>query len=367
MTNHLKYHGAPAAGRLTSILLIAVAAACGGDADASVASGEAQAVPVRVETIASRSIAPSVTATGMLAGKEEIALAFKIAGVVARVTVDEGAHVQQGQILAELSQTEIGSEVEKAVQARLKAQRDFDRAQALYRDSVVTLEQLQDATTAVEVAELNLRIARFNRDWSVIRAPAAGIILRKTVEASQLVSAGTPVLVMRTARKGLVLRVGLSDRDALRLGLGDRGTVRFDALPGESFQGSVAQIASQSDAATGTYEVEVAVQTRGRSLASGLVGTIDVAPRTTVNVPLVPIEALVEGDGDSATAYVLSRDGQRALRRRVHVAFITGSSAAISAGITGGERVVTSGAGYVRDSSVVRVDTASERSLEKKP
>ena len=342
---------------LTSMVLIGTA--CGGDADAKVTHAESLAVPVRVETIASRSVTPNVTATGMLAGKEEIELSFKIGGVVARVAVDEGAHVQQGQVLAELSQTEIGSEVEKASQARLKAQRDFERAQGLYRDSVVTLEQLQDATTAVEVAESNLRIARFNRDWSVIRAPAAGIVLKKSVEASQLVSPGTSVLVMRTARKGLVLRVGLSDRDALRLRLGDRAVVRFDALPGESFQGSVAQIASASDAETGTYEVEVAVQARGRPLASGLVGTIEVSPRTTVNVPLVPIESLVEGDGDSATVYVLSPDGQRALRRRVHVAFISGRSAAISAGIAAGERIVTSGAGYVRDSSVIQIDTST--------
>lgn len=340
-------------------ILSFLAAACGGDADASVAIGEGLAVPVRVETIASRSVAPSVTATGMLAGKEEIALAFKIGGVVARVSVDEGAHVKQGQILAELSQTEIGSEVEKATQARLKAQRDFQRAEGLYRDSVVTLEQLQDATTAVEVAESNLRIARFNRDWSVIRAPASGVILQKTVEASQLVSPGTSVLVMRTARKGLVLRVGLSDRDVMRVRLGDRATVRFEALPGESFAGSVAQIASASDAATGTYEVEIAVQARGQQLASGLVGRIEVTPRTTIDVPLVPIESLVEGDGDSATVYVLSADGQRALRRRVHVAFITGASAAITSGIAGGDRVVTSGAGYVRDSSLVRLVTTA--------
>jgi RND family efflux transporter MFP subunit len=261
-------------------------------------------------------------------------------------------------VLAELSQTEISSEVDKATQARTKAQRDLGRAQNLYRDSVVTLEQLQDATTAAEVAESNLRIARFNRDWSVIRAPAAGVILRKSVEASQLVLPGVSVLVMRTARKGLVLRAGLSDRDALRLRLGDRAIIRFDALPGESFAGSVAQIASASHAATGTYAVEVAVEARGRQFASGLVGTIEITPRSTTNMTLVPIEALVEGDGDSATVYVLSADGQRALRRRVHVAFISGESAVTASPLADGIRVITSGAGYVRDSALVRIEAA---------
>jgi len=345
---------------LTSAL---IAAACGGDADARTANaGEASTVSVRVETVAARSVAPTVVASGMLAGKEEIALSFKIGGVVARVAVDEGAPVRQGQVLAELSQTEIGSEVEKATQARIKAQRDLDRAQGLYRDSVVTLEQLQDATTAAEVAESNLKIARFNRDWSVIRAPAAGIILRKRVEASQLVTAGTSVLVMRTARKGLVLRAGLSDRDAMQLQLGDNAVVRFNALPGETFSGTVTQIASASDQSTGTYEVEVAVSAKGRTLASGLVGSVELSPRAHRAVPLVPIESLVEGDGDSATVYVMSPDGRHALRRRVHVAFITGVSAAITSGVASGDRIVTAGAGFVRDSALVRIDTTAVRS-----
>ena len=350
------------AGAAVVLTISLVAYACGGDADASVANADvATSVPVRVETVAMRSVAPTITASGMLAGKEEIALSFKIGGIVARVSVDEGAQVRQGQVLAELSQTEIASEVEKATQARLKAQRDFERAQGLYRDSVVTLEQLQDASTAAEVAESNLKIARFNRDWSVIRAPAAGIILRKSVETSQLVTSGTSVLVMRTARKGLVLRVGLADRDAMQLQLGDNAIVRFNALPNENFSGAVAQIASASDQSTGTYEVEVAVHSKGRALASGLVGSVEVSPRAHGVVPLVPIESLVEGDGDSATVYVVSPDGRRALRRRVLVAFITGASAAISSGIANGDRIITAGAGYVRDSALVRIDTASAR------
>lgn len=357
MTSHLR---ALMPAGLTSLFLSA--GACGGSADARVATGEvALATPVVVTTIASRPVAPTITATGIVAGKEEIALSFKIGGIVARVTVDAGTQVRQGQVLAALSQTEIASEVAKASQASVKAQRDAERAQALYRDSVVTLEQLQDAITAADVAESNLKIATFNRDWSVIRAPASGVILRKSVEASQLVSPGTTVLVMRTSRKGLVLRAGLSDRDALRLRLGDRAAVRFDALPGESFGGVVSQIASAADPATGTYEIEVAIDPRGRTLATGLVGSMEVAPHATGALPLVPIEALVEGDGDSATVYVLSPDGARALRRRVRVAFLSGSAAAIASGIAAGDRVITDGSAYVRDSALVRIGATDTR------
>jgi membrane fusion protein, multidrug efflux system len=345
--------------------LLMAFAACGGNADAS-ASGDVElAVPVRAVTIESRNTAPRIVGTGTLAGKEEIKLSFKIGGVVARIDVDEGAQVAEGAVLAELSPTEITSEVEKATQARQKTQRDLERVRELYRDSVATLEQMQDATTALEVAESNLKIARFNRDWSIIRAPAVGVVLRKHVEASQLVTPGTTVLVLRTARKGLVLRVGLADRDAMRLRLGDRASVRFDALPGETFAGTVTQLASAADAQTGTYEVEVAVRTRGRTLASGLVGAIDITPRAVSPYPIVPVEALVEGDGDSATVYVLSADGARALRRRVTIAFLDVASAAVASGLTAGDRVITAGAAYVSDSARVRVDSSTSGGQER--
>jgi RND family efflux transporter MFP subunit len=345
---------------IASPLLALLVAACGGNADASVTGGDVDlAVSVRAVTIESRSTAPRIVGTGTLAGKEEIKLSFKIGGVVAHIDVEEGARVAEGAVLAELSPTEIMSEVEKATQARQKAQRDLERLRELYRDSVATLEQMQDATTALDVAESNLKIARFNRDWSVIRAPASGVVLRKHVEASQLVSPGSTVLVLRTARRGLVLRVGLADRDAMRLRLGDRAAVHFDALPDETFDGAVAQIASAADERTGTYEVEIAVRTKGRTLASGLVGAIEITPRTASLHPVVPVEALVEGEGDSATVYVLSADEGRALRRRVKIAFLDGASAAVASGLAAGDRVITAGAAYVSDSTPVRLDSGT--------
>jgi RND family efflux transporter MFP subunit len=354
---------------LTTVTLAAAAAAVAAAAcarpearAADAHAAEAPPTPVRVAPVESAMAAEPVRATGVVAGKDEMRLAFKIGGVVARVAADEGEAVRAGQTLALLDPAEIDAQVAKAQSAAEQAGRDLARARALYRDSVVTLAQLEQATTGARVAEADLAAARFNRRHAAIVAPAAGVVLRRLAEPSELVSPGQPVLVVRGAGAGAVLRVGLADRDAVRVRRGDAATVRFDAFPGETFAARVTEIAAAAAPGTGTYEVELALDARGRALASGLVGRAEIAVAGTARLALVPIEAVVEADGDSGTVYVVAAgaDGRaRARRVPVAIAFVRGAHAAVRAGLDGVASVVTDGAAYLEDGAAVVVATGT--------
>ena len=319
------------------------------------ATDGATPVPVSVSPVSMVTAARVIVAVGTLGAKEEVPLAFKIGGVVARVTADAGQKVRAGDVLAELAPTEIDAEVDKARQGRVKADRDLARVKSLYGDSVATLEQLQDATTRFEVAASNLKIAQFNRQYAVIRAPADGVILKRTVEPGQLVSPGTPLMVLRTDRRGVVVRAGLPDRDAVLVRVGDTATVRFDAFPADRFGGRVTQIAAAATQGTGTFEVEIALANRGGSLVSGLVGHVELSPHDSARAPSVPVEALLEAHGDSATLFTLSRDGTTAVRHRVRVGPLDGARVAVLGGLDEGSMVVTAGAEWLADGVKVRV------------
>jgi RND family efflux transporter MFP subunit len=339
----------------TTGVVVAGALGCG-RGEASPAAG-VPLVPVAVSEVSLVSAVQTILAAGTLGAKEELPLAFKIGGIVARVAVDAGQAVRAGSVLAELAPTEIAAEVEKARQGRAKAERDLARVKSLYRDSVATLEQLQDATTQFEVAASNLKIAEFNRQYSVIRAGTDGVILKRMVEPGQLVSPGATVLLFRTDRRGVVLRAALPDRDAVTVRIGDTASVRFDAYPGERFRGRVAQIAAAATQGTGTYEVEIALEGRGSGLVSGLVGHVAIAPRSSSLVPSVPVEALLEAHGDSATLFTLSDDSTTVTRRRVRVGPLDGARVTVLDGLAGGQRVVTAGAEWLADGVKVRLVT----------
>ncbi len=303
--------------------------------------------PVVLHTITSTPLAPSVKATGVVSGKEEIPLGFKIGGLITSMAADPGQRVHTGQVLAELSPTEIAAATSKATEARAKAARDFDRARLLHADSVATLSQLQDATTALQVAEQDVRTAEFNRALSVIRAPGSGVILQRMAEPGALINPGVPVLVLRTERRGLVLRAGLADRDAMRVRVGDRAEVRSDAIPGVVIAGRVSQVAAAASPGSGTFEIEVALASTKTPLASGLIGQLEIFPASLGEYPRLPLEAIVEASGDSAVVFTVDAGSSTVSRRLVRLARIQSQDAAVSAGLVPGERVVVQGAAWL--------------------
>jgi RND family efflux transporter MFP subunit len=336
---------------LVVILLPLVLEACG-RSSATPRTAEPP-VAVRVAAVTVEKMALPVTATGTLGLKEEVPLSFKVGGVVARILVDEGQGVRAGEALAALDLGEIDPGVARARSAADKAERDLARARRLYADSVATLEQVQDAETARDVAQAELQSVAFNRRHAVIVAPASGVILRRRAEPGELVRAGDPILILGSHARGQVVRVGLADRDAVRVRRGDEARVRFDALPGQSWAGRVTEVAAAADPATGTYQIEVSVPGT-IALASGLVGTVEIRPAAGSPVALVPVESVLEADGTRGTVFTLGADG-RAERRQVTLAFLAGDRIAVAAGLEGVRRVVTDGAAYLDDGDRVEV------------
>jgi RND family efflux transporter MFP subunit len=343
-------------------LLLCLALAACREAPAPAAEPEVQAV--RVAPVRRAVAGAPVRSTGKLAGKEEARLSFKIPGFVDRILVDESASVAAGQLLATLKPEEASSRVSQARSAHEKALRDVARAEELYAAGVAPLQGVQDARTAEEAARAGLRMARFDAQHAEIRAPEAGVILARLVEENEMVAAGTPVLAYKSAAQGWIVRVGVADRDVVRLRLGDAATIETNAYPGAPLAGSVTQIAAAASPATGTFDVEVALAPTDRALFSGMSAGVEITPSGGERVALVPLAALALGDGDAGVVYTLDAGGAIARRVEVRVAFLTGDEAALGAGAEGLSAVVTDGVAYLRDGTPVRVihdDVAAAR------
>ena len=310
-------------------------------------------IPVRVVEVGTTDQAAFIEAPGTLAPREELQLGFKMGGVVARIAVREGDRVRAGQVLAALELTEIDAHVARAQSALNKAERDLARARNLYADSVATLEQVQNATTALEVARSDYETARFNRRYAVIVAPADGAVLRRAAEPGELVGAGQKVLTLGNEAAGLIVRAGLPDRDAVRVRAGDAAEVVFDAFPGQVFAGRVRQIGAAANLQTGTYTVEIALANAPRALA-GLIGRARIQPSAREHTALVPIDAITEADGDHAVVYALAADGT-VRRLTVRIGPISGDRVSVLSGLEGVTRIVTAGSAYLSDGAKVRV------------
>ena len=151
---------------------------CGDNKAASIPPAD-DPIPVRVQPVTTGNYSRTLQYSGLIASNAEARLSFKIGGIVARIYVKEGDHVSRGQLLATLDLTEIDAQVQQATQNVEKSTRDEDRLKNLYKDTVASLEQVQNIHTQVSVATEALRIAQFNRQYAQIRAAADGTILQK--------------------------------------------------------------------------------------------------------------------------------------------------------------------------------------------
>jgi membrane fusion protein, multidrug efflux system len=311
--------------------------------------------PVRVQAATTGPATPTISTNGIVAIKGEMRLSFKVPGVIKSIRVREGQEVKKGERLADIELTEVNAQVEQARQLAQKARRDMERGERLYNDQVISLEQLQDLRTQASVADAQLQSAEFNRGYAVITAPGDGVILRKLAEERELTPAGQPVLILGTHDRGYVVRAALADREVVQLKLGDPAEIRMDAYPEQAISGSLVEIAGASDARSGMFPIEVRFDSVPVALASGLVAKLNLrsAASRAKQLTYVPIAAVVEGDRNSASVYVV--DGDRAKRRPVRVAFIAPQAVALSEGVEPGERVVTDGALYLQDGERIEI------------
>ncbi|MGE0742928.1 MAG: efflux RND transporter periplasmic adaptor subunit [Hyphomonadaceae bacterium] len=331
---------------VTAALAFAVSCApSASDAD----TDAAPATLVEVVAVQPYASAGAVRASGLVGYKREPQLAFAAPGIVGALDVDAGDVVRRGQRLATLRRTSVGSNADEAALARANAERDLARTQALYERGFVSEARLDDARLAVERA----------RDSSVLTAPADGVILRRTAETSQTVAAGTPIFILGEAASGIVVRAPVASQEAARIRVGDAAQVRVAGAP--VLQGRVTRVGAKGNDATGAFEVEVEVAAP-EGLRSGMVAEVEVAPSVTgqaqAEAIIVPTLSLLDARADQGVVFVVDAEDV-ARRRAVRTSGVTQEGVLVVEGLAPGDRVVSSGAAYLRDGVAVRVAAGS--------
>lgn len=312
---------------------------------------------VKTETLVETKASVPIECTGLLSSKHLVKLSFKTGGIIAGINADEGSIVRKGQVIASLEMTEIASQADQTWLLLEKAERDLKRVRSLYNDTVATLEQLQDATLAYEVALKNRNIAEFNQKYSRITAPADGKIIARLAEEHELVGPGTPILVFSEQGKNeWVVNAGVSDKDAVRIRPGDEAEAYFDAFPGKKFPARVTRIAEMVDPQSGTFEVEITINPQHERLINGLVSKVSIEPPDDQLVTLVPPQAITGADGNKGFVYVVEQNDSTAKKVEVTIAYLEDDNIAVVERINLLGQVITEGSSYLADGIKVNVN-----------
>ncbi len=355
-----------------SIVLLAGLAACSKESapTANAAKPAAQlsaAIPVETAKPEPAGSANAIRVTGTLSANVELRLSFKTGGILKRLLVDTGQTVRAGQLLAELDRTEVGAGATQMRMSLAKAERDYVRAESLFKQDVIPKAQLDDARTALEVARAGSVAMNFNSDSGRITAEKDGVVLRRFAEAGEVVAPGAPILALSQGTSKKVLKVSLSDIDAVRVDIGDSAEVSFDAMPGVKIKAHVLTLAGSANPGTGLFEIELALDDATARLSSGMIGQAVIQPDDGASgsdsilpdgassaeqeLLLVPLSALVEANAEHGLIYIV--ENNLAKSRQIALGEIRGDNVLVLGGLSANDTVVVRGAPYLDDGTPV--------------
>jgi RND family efflux transporter MFP subunit len=302
-------------------------------------------------------------AVGTVRAAQTSQVASQMMGNIVEIRAREGDRVQSGQILAAIDDSQLRAAVEQATAATTAAQEavsaaDSDvalaeatlkRYQQLYEKKSVSPQEFDEIKARYQSAEARrdmtragqsqanaaLTQARTSLGYTRIRAPFAGVVTGKKVDAGTLASPGMPLFMLEDTRS-YRLEATVDETEIRLVRIGQVSPVTIDALGNTQVSGKVMQIVPAADPASRSVLVKVDLPT-DRRLRSGLFGRAHFA-RGERSVLLIPRTSVVER-GQLEGVYVLDAT-QIAGLRYVTLGKSTGEKVEVLSGLQDGEKLV---------------------------
>ena len=357
MSRPVSVHGLSSRHALHAALVLcvlALAACKGGEGEAQAKPGDApkapDAVPVEVVKAATRPVEASYTGTAALEPRGESQVVAKTSGVALGVMVEEGQSVRAGQPLVRLDPDRARLAVAQAEAQMHKLENNYRRAQQLVGQQMISANDVDQIKYDLENARAQHRMAALELSYATVTAPISGVIATRSIKTGNFVQINTPIFrIVDDSRLEATLNV--PERELATLKAGQPVTLAVDALPGQTFTGTVDRISPVVDSGSGTFRVICAFD-GGGLLQPGMFGRIRIEYDQRANALVIPRTALLE-DGNAPAVFTVKAD--KAARTALKLGYVDGEWVEVRDGLREGDPVVVAGKSALREGSAVQV------------
>ncbi|HVP53737.1 MAG TPA: efflux RND transporter periplasmic adaptor subunit [Candidatus Eisenbacteria bacterium] len=379
-------------GRWIVLLVVVVAASAAGmylvrtnPGLTNFAAVEVEAVPASVQTTLGPSAGtPILTASGYLVARHQSVISSKIQGRLSALYVEEGTYVKKDEVIARLEDTDYVAAVAKAkadieyAKANLaEMERQARLQRGLYKEKVVSQDALDAADSRVALAKATIdqdKAALLQQqallDFTVIRAPFDGVVVKKMAEVGESVAPIPPGVNISTSSGAIVAiadmnsleaEVDVNEANVGELAQGYPADINVQAIPDHTYKGVLRQVIPTADRTKATVTVKVSILDKDRLIK----------PEMSCNVTF--LEPQKKGDEKEAAPVrivtipkdaVTTRDGKQVVftieKNKAHeVAVVTGNELngqiIIKSGLTGSESLVNNPPQKVVDGTLVKI------------
>ena len=306
-----------------------------------------------------------IVLVGTLLANQEAHIAAEVEGSIEKTLAEVGDTIGAG---AELAQIDTASyqgmvnlwtaNMNRAQASAENEHENLERLQQLRKsgsvsptdfDKAVSAEKQASAEVAAAKAQLGAANTALRR--SLAKAPFAGSITERAVNAGDFVRIGT-VMFHIVDDSVLKFRGEVPEREAARVKSGQTVRLGVDAFPGRTFEGAVTWINPAVNAETRGVGIEAKIENIDRTLKANFFARAELVVDAAAPTLVVPVESIVSFAGVTKV-FVIEKDV--AQPREVETGATRGEQQEILAGLKPGERVVVSGRTKVQPGGRVTV------------
>jgi RND family efflux transporter MFP subunit len=338
------------------------------------AKGAAQtfgAAPVKVFKAVRQRISEKLFYTSTIEAWQKINLTPEVGGKIARIMVNEGDRVSQGQVLAELNVEAITLQLRQAEAGLAVAQANYnnaktnlERMERLSKENAVSAQQYEQvklgydsAKAQLDQAQAAVNLAQHSLDVSILKAPFSGVIASKNAEVGDVINplmgafspgSASGVLTLVDFSR-IKIKVDISGTDIGRIQKGQPAILRVPANPGQEFHGTVQVVNLAADPQTKKFGIEIAVDNPDQVLRPGTFGEIIIEVHSHENALVVPQKAVLENK------YVFIAQDGKAAKKEIALGLQNTTMVEISSGVSEGDLVIAEGNFGLEDGALIEV------------
>jgi len=319
--------------------------------------------PVKLMTIGAGADSGEREYPGRVRASEEIELSFEVPGRLIELHAREGQAMAKGELVAALDPRDYETDRDRDQARRNAARADYERNQTLYERDAISLRDLEVVRRQVEVTEADLKRTEKALSDTRIYAPYDGKIAGRLVENRENVTAKQAIAVFHDD-SSLEIRTSFPETDYLRIR--DLGAVEvmteklnprveISAAAGQRIDAWVKELRNTADAVTRTYEVTIGFEApSGLAITSGMTGKVIITLAGTAGATLVPVSAVLGGEGGVSRVWVFDEAAGSVKSRVVTVGQMSGDKIEILDGLQNGDRIAILGASNLSEGQKVR-------------
>jgi RND family efflux transporter MFP subunit len=308
-----------------------------------------------------------LSATGYVEAERKADLSPKITSRITELNVTEGSHVRTGEVVARLDHTDLDAQLAEKQASWVNAKAELERQRSLHAQGLSPKASLDAAVAAEATSRAAVRYVRALLDYTVIRAPFTGVVTAKRAFVGEAVSpfGSSPsgggsggAIVTLVEFTSLYVGADVNEANLSKLGPKQPAEIALDAVPDRTYHGYLRQIVPAADRQKATVRVKVAFQDADDRILPDLSARVSFTAepttgktgRTRVMVPATAIRTV--GGKKGVFRIVEGRAKFQPLRTGPE----TQGQVEVLEGLSGGEQLVSTSSGEIRDGDRVRVE-----------